>query len=240
MLLGWFFAVVFLASSHAAANSIESAKAAFDDGRFLEAAQIAETLNTAESLTLANVSLVTYGYYIAEDDEKQMFFVRAMELGERAVSLGPADALSHLRWGHAMGRYTQTIGKMTALQQGLAGRIRDAFERAIELAPDMAHAHSSMGNWHWEAVKEAGILARATLGASKKSGARHFEKALELDPESKIVLFNYGRGLLVLNKRKDRERAREILERSLNIPPLNAAERLLDEEISRKLAELAN
>ena len=69
-----------------------------------------------------------------------------------------------------MGRYTQTIGVMKAFRQGFAARIREAFERALALDPDMAEAHISMGAWHVEGIKEGGFMARVTLGASKKVG----------------------------------------------------------------------
>lgn len=237
-LLVWVFTVVFLASSHVVADSIETAQKAYDDGRFLEAAEIGEALNTAEALTLATASLVIYGFYIAEDEDQQTIFVRAMELGEKAVNLEPDSALAHLRWGQAMGRYAQTISTMEALSQGYGKRIREEFETAIALDPNLPKAHTSLASWHWEAIKKAGILARATLGASKKTGAKHFEKALKLAPESKEVLFDYGRGLLIQGKRKQRDQARETLTRAINIPARNAYDRLLDEEAKRKLAKL--
>ena len=88
------FAAALSASVTGAPESIEAAWAAFDDGRFLEAAEMAEALGTAEALTLANFSLVNHGYYIAGDDEKQAVFERAMELGEKAV--GPW--IRTMRW----------------------------------------------------------------------------------------------------------------------------------------------
>ncbi len=237
-LLAWMFFAVLFTSVNVSADSIESARVAFDDGRFLEAVEIAEALDTAEALTLATASLVIYGYYVAEDQAKQKLFVRAMELGEKAVNLDFDSGLAHLRWGQAMGRYAQTVSTVEALRQGYGERIRDEFEAAIALDPNLPKAHTSLASWHWEAIDKAGFLARATLGASKKTGAKHFETALKLAPESKGVLFDYGRGLLIQNKRKNREQARETLTRALEVTPRNAYERLLDEEARRMLAEL--
>ena len=234
----WVFAALFFASPHIAAESIESARAAYDDGRFLEAAELGEALNTSDALTLATASLVIYGFYVAEEEDRQPIFVRAMGLGEKAVNLDSSNALAHLRWGQAMGRYAQTISTMEALGEGYGKRIRDEFEAAIALDPDLPKAHTSLASWHWEAIEKAGILARATLGASNKTGAKHFERALELAPESKEVLFDYARGLLIKGKRKDRDKARETLVRAINIPSRNAYDGLLDEEAKRKLAEL--
>ena len=232
------FAAALCLRAIAAAGSIETARAAYDEGRFLEAAEIAEALGTAQGFTLANLSLVTHGYYNAEEAEKKAVYERAMALGEQAVELDPDSAESTLRWGQAMGRYTQTIGSVKAFRQGYAGRIREAFEAALAIDPDMAEAHISVGAWHVEGIKEGGFMARVTLGASKKTGAEHYERGLELDPESKVVVYEYARGLLMLNERKNRERAREMFTRALEIPPTNAAGRLLDGKIRRKIAKL--
>ncbi len=233
-----FLAAALCSLANAAANSLESARTAYDEGRFLEAAEMAEALGTAQGFTLANLSLVAHGYYIADDDEKQGLYERAMALGEKAVDLDPDDAESALRWGHAMGRYTQTIGSLKAFRQGFAGRIREAFEKAVSIDPDMAEAHISLGAWHVEGIKEGGFMARATLGASNRTGANHYERGLELDPESKVGVYEYARGLLMLSERKNRVRAREMFVNALEIPPANAADRLLDEKIARKIAKL--
>lgn len=232
------FAAALWSLANAGANSIESARTAYDEGRFLEAAEMAEALGTAQGFTLANLSLVAYGYYIAPESEKQGLYERAMALGEKAVKLDPGDAESALRWGHAMGRYAQTIGSLKAFRQGYAGRIREAFEKAVSIDPDMAEAHISLGAWHVEGIKEGGFMARATLGASNRTGVNHYERGLELDPESKIGVYEYARGLLMLSERKNRERAREMFVNALEIPPANAADRLLDEKIARKIAKL--
>ena len=235
-----FLTMVFVcvSANSAIAQSIEAARAAFDEGRFLEAAEIAEGLGTAQALTLANLSLVTYGYYLAEDDNKQGFYVRAMALGEKAAGLDPDDAESRLRWAQAMGRYAQTIGNMRALREGFAGRIRDGIEGALALDPEMAMAHISLAAWHAEGVKKGGLFARTVLGASKKKAREHYERGLALGPDEKDVAFEYASGLMVLDERKNTEQAREMYLRVREIPTLNAIDRLLDERTLRKLAKL--
>ena len=234
-----FFTVVLLcvAANCAIAQSIEAARAAFDEGRFLEAAEIAGGLGTAQALTLANLSLVTYGYYLAEDDDEQGFYLRAMALGEQAVELDAGDAESNLRWAQAMGRYAQTIGNMRALREGYGGRIREGIEGALAFDPELAMAHISLAAWHAEGVK-AGFVARTVLGASRKKAREHYERGLELGPDQKDVVFEYARGLVVLDERKNREKARAMYLRAREIPALNASDRLLDERTLRKLAKL--
>ncbi len=237
-LLAPLFAAALSAAFDIDAKTIEVARAAFDDGRFVEAAEMAEALGTSQALTLASAALTQHGYHIAERGEEQMYYERAMELGERAVGLDPDNAVGHLRWGQAMGRYAKTIGVVKAFRQGYGGRIREAFEAALALDPDMAEAHISLGVWHVEGIKEGGFMARMALGASRKTGTHHYERGLELDPESKTVVYEYARGLSMLNKRKNRSRAREAYTRALELPARNAADRLLDLKTESKLAKL--
>ena len=53
-----------------------------------------------------------------------------------------------------------------------------------------------------------------------------------------MVAYEYARGLLMQNERRNRERAREAYARALAIPARNAADRLLDEKTARKIAKL--
>ncbi len=50
--------------------SMDKARAAYVEGRFLDVARIGENLKTSEGLALAAQSLSTHAYYIAKDDEK--------------------------------------------------------------------------------------------------------------------------------------------------------------------------
>ncbi len=220
------------------AQSIEGVRKAYEDGRFLEAVDLAEALGTAEALTFANLSLITHGYYIAEEDEKREFFERAMAFGEEAARLDPEDPEHLLYWSHAMGRYMKAVGVMKAARRGYGGEVRKLVEAALALDPDLALAHTTLGAWHVEGIKKGGFLARTIYGASKKIGREHFERAIELAPDSKMVLYECARGLLILNERKHRDRARDMFARALAIPALNAAERFLDQRIAKKLERL--
>ena len=91
-------AVIF-ESVNISAESIVSDRTALDEGSFLEAVEIDKTLNVAEALILIAETLVVYGYYIADNQTRQTIFIRAMELGEKAVKLDSDHALPHLRTG---------------------------------------------------------------------------------------------------------------------------------------------
>lgn len=221
-----------------AAQSIEAARSAQDEGRYVEAAELAEALGTSDGYALAAESLAIHGYYIAVETDREALFNRAMGLAEEAVRADPSSPEAHLQSAHAMGRYAQTIGPAKAISRGYVSKIRKSLEEALALDPEMAAAHLSLATWHAEAIAGAGLVARLTFGASKKRALSHYEKARLLAPEETVVYVEYANGLLHLSRKKNRERARELLARAIETPPKDAFDRLLHERAAAKLASL--
>ena len=81
-------------------------------------------------------------------------------------------------------------------------------------------------------------MARALLRADRKSAYTHFEQALALWPSNNVVLVRYASGILLLEGRKGRERARELLERAIALPPEDAFQRLIREQAVNRLEAL--
>ena len=226
-----------LLAGTAGAQSLEAARAAQDDGRFIEAARLGKELGTSAGYALAAESLAIHGYYVAREPEKEALFERAMRLAEEAVRLDPASPEAHLQSAHSMGRYAQTIGAVKALAQGYAGKVRKAIENALARDPEMAGAHLSLAAWHAETINGAGVAARVVFGASRKRALAHYERALELAPDEKLAYLEYALGLL-LKKEKDRKKARDLLARAIETPPKDAYDRPLNELAVEKLANL--
>ena len=221
-----------------AAQSIEAARAAQDDGRFIEAARLAEGLETSAGYALATESLAIHGYYVATDPEKEALFKRAMGLADEAVRLDPANPQAHLQSAHAMGRYAQTVGAVKAIAQGYVGKVRQAIEDALARDPEMAGAHLSLATWHAETINGAGFAARVVLGASRKRALAHYERAMELAPDEKLVYVEYALGLVLLDRKKDRKPARDLLARAIETPPKDAYDRILHELAVKRLESL--
>ncbi|MCY4428610.1 MAG: hypothetical protein OXC05_16480 [Halieaceae bacterium] len=228
----------FLAANTSTAQSIEDAYAAYTEGRFVEATEIAETLQTSEGHALAANSLAIYSYYVADDGSKQGLFTRAALLAQEAIRLDASNPQAHLQWAHSTGRYAQTIGVLKAANQGYAKKVRDSIKTALELDPEMASAHLSLATWHAEAISAGGFMAGVLYGASRKKALAQFEKALELAPEQKVVLVEYGLGLLRLGGGANRKRAHDLLLRSSQIPSLDAHDRILHQLAVRQLEVL--
>ena len=212
---------VALLAANANAQSLDDANAAYADGRFVEAADIGEALGTSDGYVVATKSLAVYAHYEASEEEFSAVVERAMRMGEMAVAADPANADAHYESAHAVGRYAQRVGAFTALRQGLAGRIRDLLDAAIAIEPDHVHAILALAGWHAD-IHAEGRIARMMYGGNQDEAVMLFERALELDPESKVVLHAYGIRLPRLDEENGLERARAMLEKALALPVLDA------------------
>ena len=205
----------------------------------MEAAEIGEALGTSEGYALAAESLAIHGYYLAAGDEQPELFARAISAADEAIRLDPGNSEAHFQSAHAIGREAQTVGVMEALNRGYARRTREAAEAALRLDPDMAEAHLTLASWHAEIVnKMGGLVARVTYRATRRNALDYYEKALELAPDEIGVYLEYANGLLLLNRNRNREQARELLARGIGITPGDAYDRILHDLTVKRLAAL--
>lgn len=230
---GWFLAC-FLALVHtlppgvAHAQSIDQARTAYVEGRFVDAVRIGESLGTSQGLTLAAESLTIHAHYIVEGDGKEALLERAIELAQEAIQADPDNADAHLQLAHSIGRHAQFVGQIEAAGRGYAKKIRESTEEALRIDPDMAAAHLSLGVWNAELVAAVGsFMARMLYRARKKNAIASFERALELAPHEKPVPLEYANGLLLLDEDRYRAKARALLERAIEIPAKNAYDRIM-------------
>ena len=101
--------------------------------------------------------------------------------------------------------------------KALRAKIRDLLEATLALDPDYVDAILALGGWHADIAVE-GFIARRMYGGKKEEAVILFERALELAPESKVVLHAYAIRLPYLDEEKGTERARQMLERALGLP----------------------
>ena len=225
-----FFVVV------AGAQTMEEVRQKFDQGEFLEAADLGEAVGTSESYALAAGALGIYGHYLADEKTRLPILERGIELARRAVEADTSNYEAYHQSAHVVGRYAENIGKMKAVREGVAGDIRDFLETAIRLNPDYADSHVALAGWHTEIAGNR--IARWMYGGGKEEAVQHLNRALELAPNDKVVLYEYGLRIQQLDSDNGEARARELLTRAREIPAGNAYEELLHKDILGALAAL--
>ena len=215
---------------------IDEAVALMDDGNFLEAAEVFNSVGTSEGLALAANALAIHGYEIATEEEKAKLFLRAISYAEKAVELDPDNSEAFLQVSHTLGRYAQIIGVAKALSGGFAEKTKSAMEKAISLDPENYRAHLSLGAWHAEIVAAAGFMANLLYGANEDDAISSYQMALELEQKSNIVHFEYAIGLMKFGE-KNLDLARTHLEIAMALPAKTAYEQIVQVKIAKVLEE---
>ncbi len=221
----------------AAAGPLDAARAAWSEGRFLEAAAMAEETGRPEGLAFAAESVALQAFYLAAEQDRPALFERALALAARTVEAAPDEAYAHIAAARVMGRHGQTLSTSEAGDRGYAAKIRDSLKRALELNPASVKAMAGLAIWHARVVEVAGsFLARISYGAREKSVHELFGRVLEAVPGEKAALYEYARALRMLDG--DMDRARELLRQAMAQPAENAYQRIIDERAAALLAEI--
>jgi tetratricopeptide (TPR) repeat protein len=123
-----------------------------------------------------------------------------------------------------------------ALRQGVGGKILQSLERALDLQPLHAEAHTALGMYHAEIIDKVGkLIGGMTYGASESKALEHFRKALELTPRAPIARIEYGNGLYLLQGDRRLDEVSELYVAAAETSPLDAMEKL---DVEAALAEL--
>jgi tetratricopeptide (TPR) repeat protein len=188
-------------------------------------------------LNAAIKAQTVYATYLEGNAKRKLaLFEEAAQWGEARRAEAPKDPNAHYLYAFALGRYGQGISVAKALAQGFGGKLKDALTTALELQPKHADAHIAFGTYQSEVInKVGGIVAGVTYGAKKDSAVAHFDKALELNPDSAIARVEYGNGLLLLFGKSRIADAEKLYTAAAKCKPLDAMERL---DVDHAKAEL--
>ena len=186
----------------------------------------------------ANKAAAVYATYLETSDKRKLALLsEAAARAEVLQAQEPGNVNAYYLYAFATGRYSQLISVAKALTQGLGGKVRDALRKALEIDPQHADAHIAFGAWHAEVIDKVGAtIAGLTYGAKRAEALSHFERALELNPESAIARIEYANALAMLEGRKALTRAEKLYAEAAQCEALDAMERL-DVEAAREELE---
>lgn len=136
---------------------------------------------------------------------------QALAAAEKAVKLGPNNAQSHYWQGNAYGMRIGQVGMMGKM--GMAPKLRDAFERAVRLDPELLQARSALVEYYLQAPSMMG-------GGVDKARAQ----AVEIGKRDKGQGFK-AHGRIALHEDKPAE-ALKFYEAALAVKPDDARTKL--------------
>lgn len=236
MRIVWVALVLLTSSTVAFAQNarIGDARALYARGAFLEASQMAASLETAEGYALAAQALIWYAGSRPQSEQENLY-ARCEQFARKAIKTDATYANGYFELGAAIGLLGTQRGITWALANGVANQTRENFEKAISLDPRLVPARIALGRWHAEIVaRGVGFM----FNASSDEAVRQFEESVRLEPKSIAVRSNYARMLLTLDKTKNRDAARAQLEIAVAIEPRDAPERFESEGAKRLLSSL--
>jgi tetratricopeptide (TPR) repeat protein len=211
----------------AIAAALQDAWRAFHRGDFEAAYDGGVALNALGASVAVKAGGIHATYLLDGAAAKTARYESLVRLADEAVAALPDEANSHYRRAFAIGRLSQTISIGKALAQGLAGKVHDALDATLELAPRHAEAHTALGLYHAEIVaKVGGMLAKLTYGANTPDAEKHLKQALKLTPESPIAWIEYGNALLLLHGDKREDDAAEAFDKAAKLKARDAMEAL--------------
>lgn len=209
------------------ASALQQAWRDFHAGRFQAACERGAALGALGASVAVKATGIHASHLVEDEALRLERFQTAVALAEQAQQALPDEANSHYRHAYALGRYSQAISIAKALQQGLAGRIRHSLERAIELAPKHAEAHTALALYHAEVIAKIGsMIGGLTYGAKASEAERHIRTALRLTPQAPIVHVEHANLLLLLHGRKGEDAAAAAFEKAAKCKPRDAMEAL--------------
>ena len=219
------------------ATRLQDAWRSFHHGDFQAAFESGEALGPLGA-SVAVKALGIHATYLVDDDaEKLRHFEQAGKLAEAAIKALPGEANSHYRHAFALGRYSQGLSIAKALKQGIAGKVRDSLQAALELAPKHAEAHTALALYHAEIIGKIGaMIGGLTYGAKAAEAESHIRTALKLTPDAPIAHVEHGNILMLLYGGKKEDEAANAFEKAGKLKPRDAME-ALDAEYAKSQLE---
>jgi tetratricopeptide (TPR) repeat protein len=211
----------------ALASALQDAWRAFHAGDFRAAFEAGEKLGPIGASVAVKAIGIHTTYLVDDEAGKLKRFEQAAKLAEAAIKALPEDANSHYRHAFALGRYSQGLSIAKALKQGIAGKVRESLDAALELAPKHAEAHTALALYHAEIIGKIGaMIGGLTYGAKASEAEKHIKEALKLTPASPIAHIEHGNVLMLLYGDRKEDAAAAAYEKAAGLKPQDAMEAL--------------
>lgn len=201
-----------------------AARLAYQEGRWADAALLAQTAGGAEGYAFAAGAIIAQLMVEPEIAGREALADEALELAEAAYRIDREHVEARLRLAGALGyrgRYMSGIG---AYMRRIPQRGRRLIEGIVENDPNHAWAVGMLGAWHLEVARRGGDRGLDALDASIEAGIGYYTQAIALDPYNPAPRFFLAVALFALGDRGDLNLAAEQLHIAITLEPRDAFE----------------
>ena len=219
------------------ASRLQDAWRAYHRGDFQEATEAGEELGTLGTVVACKAAGIHGVYLLDKEADKLKRFDEIAKRAAAAAAQLPGEANCHYFHAFALGRYSQKLSIAKALKMGLAGKVRQSLDAALELEPKHAEAHTALALYHAEIIGKIGaLIGGMTYGAKAADAEKHIKTALKLTPDSPIAHVEHGNLQLLLHGERGEDAAAAAYERAAKLKPRDAME-ALDARFAREQIE---
>lgn len=221
-------------TTEALTTQLQHAWLAFHQGRFDEAYQLGCSLGPLGSY-VAHLAVNVYGVAFVAEENRAAFFQQAITELEREFPNLPQEANFHYVHALHLGRYSESISTAKAVSGGSLMAFKRSVEHCLVLEPGHIPSKLAYAALMAEAIGAVGeFAAKLTFGATKQKVLACYEETLALNNPPPVVYLEFAKGLILLDKKKQRERIVNLLRQALEAPVLDALDRI-DLQIMRPL-----
>ena len=200
----YFFIFFIFCFQNIKSENLDFAKKEFLLGNYESAIDISSKLNDLDSKIFQARAISVYAHFFLQDEAAKNRFLEAYEIVKDLSFEEIQNADVYLEAAHALGRYGQKIGIMSAITEGIADRVKRYLDKALKIDHSHTLANLSKGLWHAEIINQAGkTLAKALYGADLNKARNHFAKAYNSGMKEISILYELSYGYYLLGEDED-------------------------------------
>lgn len=227
--------ILALMAAPPAIADLDGAQLAYREGRWQEAAAVAQTAGGPDGYAFAAGALIAQLMVEPDHQGREDLAERALDLAEYAYRLDRDHVEARLRLAAAIGYRGRFMNGFTAYVRRMPHRGRRLLEGAVADDPDNAWAVGMLGAWHLEVARRGGARGLDMLDASVEAGIGYYTNAIALDPHNPAPRYFLAIALLALDDEAHYPMAQEQAAIAARLQPRDAFEAGIRDE-----AELLN
>jgi len=189
---------------------------AFSEGRYVEAADLTEADQNADSLAFSARSLLAQAMSNEEFLPPQSVVEQAEHYARAALDLDPNHIEGRLQLAIALSLRARPLSLGEARRTGFGEESKTLALSVLEDDPGNPFAHGFMAVWNIEVRRRGGAIGAAIMGASIKKARKHYQAAISERPHDASIHWQYARALASLNAKKYRSEINDALSAALN------------------------
>ncbi len=228
----WIIALL-IAFSPAAFAEDEAHLIAFTEGRYEDAATLAQRTSSPDHLAFAARSLLAEAMSSPDFVPPPALLEQAEVLARAALDSAPDHIEGRLQLAIVLSLKARPLSTREAMRAGYGEDAKRLVEGVLADDPSNPYAHGFLAVWNLEVRRRGGTIGASVLGASVKNGRKHYLTAIDASPGDASIHWQYARALASLNAKKYRTEIEESLQAALDCRADNTLE-----DVMRRRAEL--